>query len=128
MLAVELSRLEAESSETRRPRSTTCTLAVRNYHDSGNTSQLHVASGDAGRVSSTGSDITSCGHHRRFRLQSDGRMARFAEIDILRSRICADVLGDQIYESLAREGAAMTTAEMVNYTYDQIDQARTELE
>jgi hypothetical protein len=37
------------------------------------------------------------------------------------------VLGDQTYESLTREGETMTTAEMVTYAYDQIDQARTEL-
>ena len=39
-----------------------------------------------------------------------------------------DVLGDQTYESLARKGETMTTAEMVAHAYDQIDQARTELE
>jgi hypothetical protein len=39
-----------------------------------------------------------------------------------------DVLGEKTYGSLAREGEAMTTAEMVTYAYDQIDQARTELE
>jgi hypothetical protein len=39
-----------------------------------------------------------------------------------------DVLGDQTYESLARKGETMTTAAMVTYSYDQIDQARTELE
>jgi hypothetical protein len=39
-----------------------------------------------------------------------------------------EVLGDQSYESLARRGEAMTTAEMVTYTYDQIDQARAELD
>ncbi len=38
-----------------------------------------------------------------------------------------DVLGDQIYDSLARRGAAMTAASMVTYAYDQIDQARREL-
>jgi hypothetical protein len=38
-----------------------------------------------------------------------------------------NVLGDQSYESLARKGATMTTAAMVTYAYDQIDQARTEL-
>jgi predicted ATPase len=37
------------------------------------------------------------------------------------------VLGDQTYESLARKGETMTTAEMVAYGYDQIDQARAEL-
>ena len=38
-----------------------------------------------------------------------------------------DVLGDKTYESFARKGEAMTTAVMVTYAYDQIDQARTEL-
>jgi hypothetical protein len=38
-----------------------------------------------------------------------------------------DVLGDQTYESLARKGETMTTAEMVAYAYAQIDQARVEL-
>jgi predicted transcriptional regulator len=35
-----------------------------------------------------------------------------------------EVLGDQTYESLAREGKTMTTAAMVAYAYDQISQAR----
>ena len=39
-----------------------------------------------------------------------------------------DVLGDQTYESLARKGETMTTTTMATYAYDQIDQARTELE
>jgi hypothetical protein len=38
-----------------------------------------------------------------------------------------DVLGDETCESLARKGKMMTTAEMVTYAYDQIDQARAEL-
>jgi hypothetical protein len=38
-----------------------------------------------------------------------------------------DILGDQTYESLARKGETMTTAAMVTYAYDQIDQARAEL-
>ena len=37
------------------------------------------------------------------------------------------VLGDQTYESLARKGETMTTADLVTYAYDQIDQARAEL-
>jgi hypothetical protein len=38
-----------------------------------------------------------------------------------------EVLGDQTYESLAHKGETMSTAEMVTYAYDQIDQARAEL-
>jgi hypothetical protein len=37
------------------------------------------------------------------------------------------VLGEATYESLARKGETMTTAVMVTYAYDQIDQARAEL-
>jgi hypothetical protein len=39
-----------------------------------------------------------------------------------------NVLGEATYESLARKGEAMTTAEIVTYAYAQIDQARTELD
>ena len=39
-----------------------------------------------------------------------------------------DVLGEATYESLARKGETMTTAAMVTYAYDQIDQALAELE
>ena len=38
-----------------------------------------------------------------------------------------EVLGEATYESLARKGETMTTAAMVTYAYDQIDQARAEL-
>jgi hypothetical protein len=38
-----------------------------------------------------------------------------------------NVLGEATYESLARQGEAMTTAEIVTYAYAQIDQARAEL-
>ena len=38
-----------------------------------------------------------------------------------------EVLGEATYESLARKGETMTTAAMATYAYDQIDQARAEL-
>ncbi len=38
-----------------------------------------------------------------------------------------DALGDATYELLTHKGETMTTAEMVTYAYDQIDQARAEL-
>jgi hypothetical protein len=49
-----------------------------------------------------------------------------AELDIAIAHL-REVLGDQIYESLARKGETMTITAMVTYTYDQIDQARAEL-
>jgi hypothetical protein len=39
-----------------------------------------------------------------------------------------EVLGDEVYEALCRAGENMTIAAMATYAYDQIDQARTELE
>jgi hypothetical protein len=38
-----------------------------------------------------------------------------------------DVLGNQIYESLARSGETMTMTAVATYAYEQIDQARAEL-
>jgi hypothetical protein len=38
-----------------------------------------------------------------------------------------EVLGEGTYESRARKGETMTTAAIVAYAYDQIDQARAEL-
>jgi hypothetical protein len=49
-----------------------------------------------------------------------------AELDTAIAHL-GEVLGDQTYESLARKGEAMTTTEMATYAYDQIDQARAEL-
>jgi hypothetical protein len=46
---------------------------------------------------------------------------------VQRQQLKGELLGDQTYESLARKGEAMTTAAMVTYAYDQIEQARTEL-
>ena len=50
----------------------------------------------------------------------------FPELDAAIAHL-RDVLGDQTYESLARKGETMTTTAMATYTYDQIDQARAEL-
>jgi hypothetical protein len=62
------------------------------------------------------------GHHRWF-ARSPFSTAFIPELDaaIINLR---DVLGDQTYEGLARNGSAMTTAAIVTYAYDQIDQAR----
>jgi hypothetical protein len=38
-----------------------------------------------------------------------------------------DILGEPTYQSLARKGETMTTSAMATYAYDQIDQARAEL-
>jgi hypothetical protein len=50
-----------------------------------------------------------------------------SEMDVAVTHL-REVLGDPVYESLARKGETMTATAMATYAYDQIDQARTQLE
>jgi hypothetical protein len=54
-------------------------------------------------------------------------LATFAEFGTAIAHV-RNVLGEATYESLARTGEMMTTAEIVAYAYDQIDQARAQLQ
>jgi hypothetical protein len=102
------------------------TLAIRNYHNAGNTmtirGPLAVLAALFDRLGRYEPAATIAG----FALSPIAAVG-FPEITtaIIHLR---DVLGDQTYESLARKGETMTTAAMATYAYDQIDQARTELE
>jgi len=101
------------------------TLVIRNCYDSGNLVYIRSALATLAVVLD-----------RLGRLEPAATIARFA-FDPLTARSpqfntaiahLRDVLGDQTYESLARKGETMTTAAMVTYAYDQIDQARAELD
>ena len=122
-LAVNLGRLEAEHGDTL-PRSTTSLVAIRNYHDSGNTTRLPrwLSSPPC----STGSDAMSRRPPSRVSPSVPSPQRATPELNTAIAHL-RDVLGDQTYESLARKGETMTTADMVTYAYDQIDQARAEL-
>jgi predicted ATPase len=125
-IAANLCRLEAQHGSPR-VAFDYFTLAIGNYHDSGNTYMMRVplmflaALFDRlGRyepaATIAGSAITSpvTGLHH---------MAQFAAaVAHLR-----EVLGEATYESLARTGEIMTTAAMAAYAYDQIDHARAAL-
>jgi predicted ATPase len=101
------------------------TLAIRNYHESGNTAMVR-------------SPLTLLAvlFHRLGRYEPAATIAGFAinplaatafpEINAAIAQL-RDVLGDQTYESLARKGVAMTTSAMVAFAYDEIDQARAAL-
>jgi predicted ATPase/class 3 adenylate cyclase len=101
------------------------TLAVRINHDSGSTTSLQSP------LAILAAFLDRLGHH-----ESAATIAGFAhspltavafpEITTAISHL-RDVLGDETYESLARIGEAMTTAAVATYAYDQIDQARAEL-
>jgi hypothetical protein len=101
------------------------TVAIRNYHESGNTFMigipLAVLAGLFDRLGRHEPAATIAGF-----AFNPPTAAVIPEISTAVAHL-RDVLGDHIYESLAREGQTMTTAAMARYAYDQIDQARTEL-
>jgi predicted ATPase/class 3 adenylate cyclase len=100
-------------------------LAIRNYHDSGNTTVIHVPLAELAALLD-----------RVERYEQAANIAGFAFNSLTAGWIpeigtaithLREVLGDQTYELLAGKGKTMTTAAMATYAYDQIDQARAEL-
>jgi hypothetical protein len=123
-LAQNLARQEAVHGDTASA-SDHVSLAIRNYHDSGNVAvmrgSLAVLTTLFDRIGRYEPAATIAG----FAL-SPLSAAVFPEITTVITHL-RNVLGDQTYESLARTGEAMTTSAMATYAYDQIDQARTAL-
>jgi predicted ATPase len=125
VLAVFLARLEAEHDGTVSAFDH-LTLAIRNYHNAGDTTAIRVPLA-----------ILAVLFDRLGRYEPAATIAGFAltplsaagfpEISTAITHL-RDVLGEATYESLAHKGETMTTAAMATYAYDQIDQARTELE
>ncbi len=123
-LATALSGLEAERGDPLAALNH-ITLVIRNCYDSGNVVYIRFALATLAVVLG-----------RLGRLEPAATIAGFATDPLSASTVpqlstvithLRDVLGDQTYESLARKGETMTTAAMVTYAYDQIDQARAEL-
>ena len=101
------------------------TLAIRNFYESGNVAYIPFA------LATLAVFLNRLG-----RLKPAATIAGFAVVSPLSASVpqlstvithLRDVLGEAAYESLARKGETMTTAEMATYAYDQIDQARAEL-
>jgi hypothetical protein len=102
------------------------TVAIRNFHDSGNFSLLPSA------IAVLAMLLDRLGHHEPAATMSGFAATAFTrtafpEFDTTIAHL-REVLGDQTYESLARKGETMTIAAVAAYAYGQIDQARTELE
>ncbi|WP_369827998.1 adenylate/guanylate cyclase domain-containing protein [Mycobacterium sp. 852002-51163_SCH5372311] len=98
-------------------------VAIRNIHESGNIGTLHISLA-----------FLAVALDRLGRYEPAATITGFATVNPVAARELGaaithlrEVLGDQTYESLARKGESMNTAAMVTYAYDQIDQARTEL-
>jgi hypothetical protein len=123
-LAANLARLEAEHGDPLAALDYV-TLAIRTYHDSGNTTLIHIP------LAALAAFLDRRGCYEPAATVAGFAVSPFTaatapEFSTAIAHL-RDVLGDQTYESLARKGEAMTTAAMATYAYDQIDQARAEL-
>jgi hypothetical protein len=103
------------------------TVAIGIYHDSGNTymirSPLGFLAAFFDRLGRYEPAATIAGFAVTSPVAALPVMAEFGTaIAHLRK-----LLGDETYESFARRGETMTTAEIVTYAYGQIDQGRAEL-
>ncbi len=125
LLAPFLARLEAKHGDTVSAFDH-LTLAIRNYHNAGDTTTIRLPMAALAAL-----------FDRLGRYEPAATIAGFALSPISAATVpeittaitdLRDVLGEAIYESLARKGETMTAAAMATYAYDQIDQARTELE
>jgi predicted ATPase len=101
-------------------------LAIRTFHDAGHTAMMRTPlaalAGLFDRIGRYEPAATIAGF-----AVSPMAAALIPEINAATAHL-REVLGEATYESLARKGETMTTAAMATYAYDQIDQARTELE
>ena len=100
-------------------------LPIRYYYDSGSFFLLPTRASRPHPIARPARTLRIGRHHKWIRRHAPH------SVDRPRGGRChrppARVLGDEPYESLAHKGATMTTAAMVTYAYDQIDQARAEL-
>ena len=124
LLASLLARLEAEYGDSLGALHY-ISLAIRNHHDSGNPTNLRTPMATLSTV------LDRIGRYEPAATIGGFAFNPFAvasqpELGTSIAHL-RDVLGNQTYESLARKGETMTTAEMVACAYDQIDQARAEL-
>ena len=124
LLALNLSRLEATHGDIASAFDL-FSLAIRNMHDSGNTTTMRNPLALLATVLDRLGRYESAATIAGFALSPLSEVA-YPEINIAITHL-RDVLGDQTYESLARKGETMTTAAMATYAYGQIDQARAEL-
>jgi predicted ATPase len=119
-----LARLEAEHGDTASAFDH-LTLAIRNFHNAGNTTTIRVPLAVLAAVFDWLGRYEPAAAIAGFALSPFSASA-VPEITTTITHL-RDVLGEATYESLARKGETMTTAAMATYAYDQIDQARTEL-
>jgi predicted ATPase len=103
------------------------TVAIGNFHDSGNTYMLRTPLGFLAAFFDRLGRYEPAATIAGFAVTSPiAALPALAEFGTAIAHLRA-VLGDQTYESLARKGETMTTTAIATYAYDQIDQARAQL-
>jgi predicted ATPase len=102
------------------------TLAIGNFHDAGNTTGVRTTLGILAALFDRLGRYEPAATIAGFAVDNPLTTTAFPEFNTVIAHL-RDVLSNQIYESLAHKGETMTTAAMATYAYDQIDQARTEL-
>jgi hypothetical protein len=123
-LAMLVARIEGEYGDSLRALHY-IDVAIHNYHDSGNPLTMRAPMAYLATVL-----------YRMGRYEPAAIIAGFASTPFAVTMVpelltatahLRTALGDQDYEPLARKGETMSTAEIAAYAYDQIDQARAEL-
>src|SRR5262249_5854430 len=100
-------------------------LAIRHLHDSGNIVTLRSPFTNLAILLDRLERYESAATITGFAF-SPLTAASFPKINSVIAHL-REVLGDQTYDSLDRKGAGMGAAAITRYAYDQIDQARAEL-
>ena len=119
-----LARLEANSGDPLAALEYSA-VAIRNYHDVGNTAPMRA------NLAALAACLDRLGRYEPATTIAGFAFNRLTaawvpEINTAIAHL-REVLGDETYESLARKGEMMTTAAITTYAFDQIDQARAEL-
>jgi hypothetical protein len=123
-LAMVVARIEGEYGDSLRALHYIA-VAIHNYHDSGAPMTMRAPMA-----------ILATVLDRMARYEPAATIAGFASTPFTVATVpelltttahLRTALGDGDYESLTRNGETMSTAEIATYAYDQIDQARTEL-
>jgi hypothetical protein len=101
------------------------TMAIRHFYNAGSFSHLQVPLAILATV------FDRLGHHDPAAIISAFAASLLTQTSVpeIHATIThlREVLGDEVYESLARTGESMTSAEMATYALDQIEQARAAL-
>ena len=123
-LASNLSRVEAEHGLPLAALDYV-TLAIRNYHDSGDTVTMRTALATLAAFFDRLGRFEAAATIAGFAF-SPFTAAAFPEINTAIAHL-REILGDDTYESIGRNGEKMSNNTIATYAYEQIDQARAEL-